>query len=258
GIVVRATSADGSHADQAFTIAINDVNEFSVSTPVDNDNATNAVSENATVGTGVGITAFASDADATTNTVTYSLTDSAGGKFAIDASTGEGTVGGAIDREADGASLGIVVRATSADGSHADQAFTIAINDVNEFSVSTPVDNDNATNAVSENATVGTVVGITAFASDADATTNTVTYSLTDSAGGKFAIDASTGEVTVAGAIDREADGASLGIVVRATSADGSHADQAFTIAINDVNEFSVSTPVDHDNATNAVSADAA
>src|SRR5262249_60978398 len=60
---------------------------------------------------------------------------------------------------------------------------------------------------------------------------------------GLFAIDAHTGQVTVAGAIDREADGPSLDIVVRATSADGSHADQTFTIAINDVNEFAVSTP---------------
>ena len=69
---------------------------------------------------------------------------------------------------------------------------------------------------------------MTAFASDADATTNAVSYSLTDSAGGKFAIDATTGVVTVTGAIDREVDGASLNITVRATSADGSTADQGF------------------------------
>jgi hypothetical protein len=50
------------------------------------------------------------------------------------------------------------------------------------------------------------VVGVTAFASDVDATTNTVSYSLIDTAGGKFAIDATTGVVTVAGAIDRELD----------------------------------------------------
>src|SRR5262249_60665611 len=64
-------------------------------------------------------------------------------------------------------------------------------------------------------------VGVTAFASDADATTNTVSYALTNNAGGRFAINASTGVVTVAGAIDREVDGPSLSITVRATSADG-------------------------------------
>ena len=61
-----------------------------------------------------------------------------------------------------------------------------------------------------------------------------------------FAIDAATGVVTVAdGALDREAVGASLDITVTATSADGSTATQSFTIALNDVDEFDVSAPVD-------------
>src|SRR5438876_895786 len=56
----------------------------SVSTPTDSDSATaNAVDENAAVGTHVGVTAHAFDGDATTNAVSYSLTDSAGGKFEI-------------------------------------------------------------------------------------------------------------------------------------------------------------------------------
>ena len=37
------------------------------------------------------------------------------------------------------------------------------------------------------------------MASDADATNNTITYSLQDDDGGRFAIDANTGVVTVAG-----------------------------------------------------------
>ena len=61
------------------------------------------------------------------------------------------------------------------------------------------VTDTNATaNAVNENAANGTAVGITAAASDADATTNTITYALTDNDGGRFAIDANTGVVTVA------------------------------------------------------------
>src|SRR5205814_1979815 len=163
------------------------------------------------------------------------LTDSAGGKFTIDSGTGVVTVAGAIDREVD-ASLSITVRATSEDGSHADQAFTIAVNDVNEFSVTTPLDTNAAANAVDENVAVGTVVGVTAHAFDADATTNAVTYSLTSNPGGLFAIDATTGVVTTAAAIDREAVGASVSIEVTATSADGSTAAQNFSIAIHDVN----------------------
>ncbi|MFO0923543.1 MAG: cadherin repeat domain-containing protein [Pirellulales bacterium] len=227
-ITVRATSTDGSYTDQNFTIAINDVDEFDVGTVADTNATTNAVNENASIGTVVGITASASDADATTNTITYSLFNNDGGRFAIDANTGIVTVAGAINRETDGASRTITVRATSADGSYTDQNFSIGINDVDEFDVGTVSDTNATTNVVNENASVGTVVGITASASDSDATTSTITYSLFNNDGGRFAIDANTGIVTVAGAINRETDGASRTITVRATSADGSYTDPEF------------------------------
>lgn len=233
---VTVRVSDGASFDeQAIEVSVEDVNEFPVTAPADTNAVADAVDENAAVGTVVGVTAHASDADATTNVVSYSLTDNAGGKFAIDSSTGVVTVAGAIDREVD-ASLAITVLATSQDGSTADQVFTIAINDVNEFAVTTPADTNASLDAVDENSAIGTVVGVTAHADDADATTHTVSYSLTDSAGGRFAIDSGTGVVTVAGAIDRELD-ASLGITVRATSQDGSTADQSFSIAINDLND---------------------
>lgn len=255
-IIVRATSADGSTSDTAFTIGVNDANEYAVTAPVDTNANANAVDENAAVGTVVGITALASDADTTNNGVTYSLTDDAGGKFAIDATTGVVTVAGVIDREVT-ESLNIVVRATSADGSVASTGFTIGVNDLNEYAVSLPIDNDATDNTVAENAAVGTVVGITALASDADVTTHDVSYSLLDNAGGKFAIDALTGVVTVAGVIDREA-ASSLNIIVRATSADGSTADATFSIGVLEVNEFSVSAPLDNNAAANIVDENAA
>jgi VCBS repeat-containing protein len=233
---VTVRVSDGmSFDDQSIVVSVDDVNEFAVTTPVDADAAMDRVAENAAIGTAVGITAQASDADATTNTVSYSLSDDAGGRFAIDSATGVVTVAGAIDRETD-SSLSITVRATSADGSSKEQAYTLAIDDVNEFAVTTPVDADAAMDRVAENAAIGTAVGITAQAGDADATTNTVSYSLSDDAGGRFAIDSATGVVTVAGAIDRETD-SSLSITVRATSADGSSKEQAYAVAIDDVND---------------------
>ena len=96
------------------------------------------------------------------------------------------------------------------------------------------------TNEVSENAAVGTTVGITADAVDSDATTNGITYSLVDNDGGRFAIDSGTGVVTVAGAIDLETDGAVRTITIRANSDDGSFFDQVFTIDILNVNEAPV------------------
>ena len=215
-ITVRATSADGSSTDQVFTIQVRDVDEFDVGAVSDNDATVNAVDENATAGTAVGITASATDADATTNAITYGLQNSDGGRFAINATSGVVSVAGAIDREADGPSRNITVRATSADGSSTDQVFTIQIRDVDEFDVGAVSDNDATVNAVDENATAGTAVGITASATDADATTNAITYSLQNNDGGRFAINATSGVVSVAGAIDREADGPSRNITVRA------------------------------------------
>src|SRR5436190_933757 len=99
------------------------------------------------------------------------------------------------------------------------------------------MDSNAAANAVNENVSIGTLVGVTASASDADATTNGVTYALTSNPGGLFAINTTTGVVTTAAAIDREAIAATTNIQVTATSADGSTAAQTFSIAINDQND---------------------
>jgi hypothetical protein len=56
---------------------------------------------------------------------------------------------------------------------------------------------DAASEIIAENSSNGTVVGITALATDADAP-DTISYTLTDDAGGRFAIDSVTGVVTVA------------------------------------------------------------
>ena len=148
-----------------------------------------------TVNAAVGVVASASDADATTNTITYSVDDS---RFTVDP---DGTVrvasGASFDYETE-QSIDIVVTATSADGSSSNQTFTLAVTDVNESGVSAISDTDATLDAVDENSAIGTTVGVTAFASDADGT-DSVTYSLSNSAGGLFAIDPNTGEVTVAG-----------------------------------------------------------
>ncbi|MFT3857958.1 MAG: cadherin repeat domain-containing protein [Aquabacterium sp.] len=223
-ITVLATSADGSSSSQSFTVNLSDVDEFDVGAVSDTDAGANQVAENAANGTAVGITASASDADATTNTITYSLTDSAGGRFAINASTGVVTVanGTLLNYEA-ATSHSITVLATSADGSSSSQSFTISVGDVDEFDVGAVSDSNAAANSLAENSANGTAVGITASASDADGSNNTITYSLSDSAGGRFAINASTGVVTVANStlLNYEA-ATSHSITVLATSADGS------------------------------------
>jgi hypothetical protein len=112
-----------------------------------------------------------------------------------------------------------------------------------------------ASNAVAENAVTGTVVGITALATDADADTTT-SYSLSDNAGGRFAIDATSGVITVADGtlLDFESV-ASHDITVLATSSDGSTNSQPFTINLIDVAEPVIAS-IDNNLANNVPTGD--
>ena len=254
-IEVTATSDDGSTSTKTFNIAVGDEDEFDVSAISDSDASANEVDEDAGIGDVVGITAVAVDEDGSNNTVTYSLSDDAGGLFTIDANTGVVKVAGALDAET-ATSHNITVVATSADGSTSNETFTIDVNDVNETSISATSDSDGAANEVSEGATVGTAVGITALATDADAT-DTVTYSLTSNPDGFFAIDANTGEVTVANALDYES-AAAHSIEITATSSDGSTSTETFTIDVLDEDEADVSAISDTDSAADTVAENSA
>ena len=178
----------------------------------------------------------------------------------IDANSGvvEVADGTQLDYEA-ATSHGIIVRATSADASFSTQALTINLSDVDEFDVGAISDSDVATNEVAENAANGTVVGITALANDADATTNAIAYSLDDDASGRFAIDSGSGVVTVADGTQLDFEAVtSHGITVRATSADGSFSTQAMTINLTDIDEFDVGAISDTDVSANQVAENAA
>jgi protocadherin Fat 4 len=257
-IEVTATSQDGSTSTQNFTIDITDIDEFDVGAISDTDGTANTIAEDVSNGDTVGITAFASDADGSNNTITYSLSDDAGGVFTIDASTGEVSIADAsgIDYET-ATSHTIEVTATSEDGSTSTQSYTINVTDVDEFDVSAITDTDANANAVDENVAAGNTVGITAFATDDDATNSDVTYSLSNDAGGLFAIDAITGEVTTTAPLDAET-ASSYDIEVTATSDDGSTSTQSYTINVNDLDEFDISAISDTDATANSVDENAA
>ena len=128
-----ATSSDTTTTTRTFTITIGDADEFDVSTPTDSDAATNEVDENLTIGTTVGITANALDLDATTNTVTYSLTSNADGLFHDRRHNGRGH-GQRRDQPRGGRQL-LHHRASHLQPTARPprSTFTITINDVDEF-----------------------------------------------------------------------------------------------------------------------------
>ena len=195
------------------------------------------VPENSPNGRLVG-TVAATDPDAG-ETFTYTLIDDAGGRFTIDASTGQITVadGSLLDYETQ-TSHNITIRVTDSGGITYDEVFTINLADnTSEAAVGPISDSDATADQVSESAANGTAVGVTALATDADAT-DSVTYSLSDDAGGRFAIDANSGVITVADTtlLDYETQ-TSHTVEVTATSTDGSTSVQSFTINLTDVIE---------------------
>jgi Ca2+-binding RTX toxin-like protein len=116
----------------------------------------------------------------------------------------------------------------------------VKVLDVDEHDVTKPVDSNTAANTVSVGTAAGTLVGVTAFAKDADATTNAVTYSLTNNAGGRFQINAATGIVSVSSGATFDANTPTHQITVLATSADNSAATETFVINVAGLSRFKV------------------
>ena len=186
---------------------------------------TATVAENAPAGTLVG-TVTTTDAEG--GAFTYALTDSAGGRFAIDATTGRLTTTQPFDFEAT-TGANVTVRVTDAGGLTYSEALPIAVTNVNE--VPTALTLSNA--SVAENAAAGTLAG-TLAGTDPDAGT-TLRYSLTDNGGGRFTVDAVTGAVTTTQPLDYET---LRSVAITGRVSDGSLTlDRAFTVAVVNVNE---------------------
>lgn len=193
--------------------------------PVASD-ATISVDENAVAGASVG-TVSASDPDVG-DTLTYSITaGNAGGEFAINASTGEITTTTSLDYETVN-QYALTVEVS--DGELSDSAtITVNVTNVNEAPVA-----NGASGSVAESAVVGTSVA-TVSAADPD-TGDTLTYAITAGNDGSFAINPSTGEITVAAGLNYEAV-TTYNLTVNVTDS-GSLSDSAVvSISITDVDE---------------------
>ncbi len=115
---------------------------------------------------------------------------------------------------------------------------TDRITDLYELSQSGQMDSLRYHMDVSENAQPGTIVG-QVQASDNDG--NAITFSLQDDASGRFAIDANTGVISVAGALDYET-AISHQLSVRATDSIGAYSEQQYVVSVdNDQESYSQS-----------------
>ena len=169
------------------TINLTDISEPPVINP-----ATFTVAENSPNGTAVGTVTF-TDSDAGQTHLFSILGGNTGGAFAIDPSTGAITVANsaALDFETTPA-FSLTVQVTDSGSQSGTATITINVSDVNEAPVVNP-----ATFAINENSPNGTTVGTVTFL-DSD-TGQTHTFAITaGNTGGAFAINPSTGVITVA------------------------------------------------------------
>lgn len=128
----------------------------------------------------------------------------------------------------------ITATATGPDGT---SEFSMAVMFSNA-NPATPTDSDTDADSVAEGVAAGTRVGITASATDLDGTA--VTYSLTDDADGRFAIDGTTGVVTVASGARLDGP-ATHAITVMASDGEGGSSTASFTITVTNADPTATS-----------------
>lgn len=205
--------------------------------PTDIGLSANSVDENATNNTVVG-TLSTVDPD-TGDSFTYSLTDSAGGRFKL-AGAGSDEIqvadGTLLDFETN-TSHNITVQTTDSGGLAFSRSLIINVNDVNEA----PTDIALSSAVVDENIANNSVVG-TLTTTDPD-TGDTHSYSLVDTAGGRFKVAGSDIQVADSSLLDFEA-GTTHNVTVRTTDSGTGPLtfDKVFAITVNNVNEAPVPT----------------
>jgi len=224
---VAVADGGGLQSDAPIRVALRDANE----PPAALKMTGGAVAERAEPGTVVA-ELVARDPDAGER-LTFSLVDDAGGRFAIDAASGTITVGDGADLDFDAASEHrIRVRVTDSGGLDVEEILSLAVTDEN-FA---PTWAARAEASVAENAEGGALVAEIA-ASDPDAGER-LTYSLSEDAGGRFAIDAESGRITVRDGTDLDFESEpSHQLRVRVVDSGGLAYEEALAVAVRDVNE---------------------
>ncbi|SHI50114.1 Cadherin domain-containing protein [Rubritalea squalenifaciens DSM 18772] len=202
-----------------ITVNVTNVNEA----PVAND-ASGSVAENAAVGTSVA-TVTSSDVDAA-DSVSYAITAGNDGSFAIDSATGVITTTAALDYETAN-SYALSVTVTDAGGLNDTATVAVNVTNVNEAPVANSV-----SASVAEDSPVGTTVA-TVSSTDPDAG-DSVSYAITAGNDGSFAINSSTGEITLASMVDYETTN-SYALTVTATDAGGLTGSASVSVMVTDV-----------------------
>jgi len=163
--------------------------------------------------------------------ITYSISSDPSGHFEIRGNDLALRPGVSLDHEAK-ASYNVTIIGTDADNNTALSLFTVIVGDVNEAPTSII---GNGALTLSEFTDVGVELGTYVAQGDPD-DGDTVTYSLIQDPNDLFSIDAVTGVLSLAGALDYDANSA-LSITVRATDSGGLTSDRSVSVTVTDEND---------------------
>ncbi|MDP6542587.1 MAG: SdrD B-like domain-containing protein [Phycisphaerae bacterium] len=181
------------------------------------------------------------------DTLTFTLTDNAGGRFGLVGSVLVVADGSMLDYES-ATSHDVTVEASDGEFTRS-EVFTINILNVNEFP---PTDISLSSTVVSEHSPNGTLVG-TLSGSDLDE--GALVFSLTDDAGGRFAVSGTELEIANGTLLDYET-ATSHVVTIQASDGEYTHT-ETFTINVTDVNEsptdISLSSDSVLENAPNGI-----
>jgi Ca2+-binding RTX toxin-like protein len=259
-ITVRVTDSFGQYKDQALTVAVTNVNEQNVLGAI----PAMSVNENVAAGTLVGTVPPATDPDSVAGPFgqqryyfwngSIAGSTSSDGRYAINVTTGQITTAAALNYEAGtpSATYTVIARdnAGAAGFTQASSTVTIGINNLNEQNMLGAI----APMSVEENVAVGTAVGTVPAATDPDGAGVPFgqqryyfwdgTNANASSSDGRYSINAVTGQITTAAALNYEAGPASATYTVIARDNGGAagytQASSTVTIGIANVNEQTV------------------
>jgi len=230
-LTVRVTDSYGAYYDEAFSVAVGDVNE--APTDLWPDRTLN-FNENTAINSGI---AWVVGADPDGGALSYSLLNDTGGRFAVRSDGLLMTGGTMLNYESGGGSYSLLVRATDAGGLTYDEWMTVTVNDVNE----TPWVGG-ATMSINELAGPGSYVGAVSY-SDPDTAGSSnanLQFSLSGTGAEKFSINSSGQIFYQTGLLDYETQPHAYNLTVTARDQAGnglSSPGAAVTINVADVNE---------------------
>ncbi|PKN56827.1 MAG: hypothetical protein CVU56_13990 [Deltaproteobacteria bacterium HGW-Deltaproteobacteria-14] len=221
-IRVRVVDSAGLSAEASFEITVTDLAE----PPTGVTLSGSGVAEGRPAGEWIGQLAAVGDPDPN-ESFTFALVANPDGAVALAGNTV--TSARSFDFESE-ASVSFTVRATDKSGLSVDQLFTLAVLDRNEAPTSLSLSNA----AIAEGLPAGTVVGVLTALGDPDAN-DTHTFTLWDSAGGRFSVDGA--DLVTDAVLDFERDPSTFRLQVEARDRGGLSVQRTLNVNLVDINE---------------------